>query len=272
MKQKILMLLAVVLLGSASACAQSGNIEPARSDVNGDGVVDVADIAAVIKIMKDGGGTVTVGGYFYLGTTLPTAENYKTLPGVVSTYTSIDEAIGATATVEAGDVLYMLCPTAWMQGKSVQIELTSGETVDFLEEKNNVTVSGYTIYKTYVLNTPSTATLKTPVEQAPTYYYGLLDLTQISDITAAQIIGSSETLSANTSVSTQYPISTQYPRIFFMLYEEDTECSATIQQNNMTLEIPRWYTASKTNGSTTYTFKFIPVNGDYNVINITYTH
>lgn len=270
MKQKILMLLAVVLLGSASAFAQSGNIEPARGDVNGDGVVDVADIAAVIKIIKDGGGTVTVGGYFYLGTTQPTAENYKTLPGVVSTYTSIDEAIGATATMEAGDVLYMLCPTAWMQGKSVQIELTSGETVDFLEEKNNVTVSGYTIYKTYVLNTPSTATLKTPVEQAPTYYYGMVDMTQLNS-TAAQIIASNETLNANTSISTTYPISTQSMRVFFMMYEDDTECNAIVLQNNMTVEIP-WNAMSKTDGDTTYTFKFFFANGNFNVTNITYTH
>ena len=56
MKTKIMMLLAAMLL-SASALAQSGNNEPLKGDVNGDGKVDVADINAVIKIMKDGGGT-----------------------------------------------------------------------------------------------------------------------------------------------------------------------------------------------------------------------
>ena len=30
---------------------------PLKGDVNGDGKVDVADIVAILKIMKDGGGT-----------------------------------------------------------------------------------------------------------------------------------------------------------------------------------------------------------------------
>ena len=47
----------VSLLLSASAFAQSGNNEPLKGDVNGDGTVDVADIAAIIEIMKNGGGT-----------------------------------------------------------------------------------------------------------------------------------------------------------------------------------------------------------------------
>jgi hypothetical protein len=57
MKTRFFMLLAAVLLGSASVFAQSGNNEPSTGDVNGDGIVDVADITAVIKIIKDGGGT-----------------------------------------------------------------------------------------------------------------------------------------------------------------------------------------------------------------------
>jgi len=67
MKTRFLMLLAALLLGSASAFAQSGNNEPLKGDVNGDGKVDVADITAVIKIMKDGGGTSEETTY-YLGT------------------------------------------------------------------------------------------------------------------------------------------------------------------------------------------------------------
>lgn len=71
MKQKILMLLAVVLLSSASAFAQSGNSEPLKGDVNGDGMVDVADIAAIIDIMANGGGTVDGKQYWYLGVSDP---------------------------------------------------------------------------------------------------------------------------------------------------------------------------------------------------------
>ena len=67
--KKFLMLLAAVLLSCASAMAQSANSEPLKGDVNGDGIVDVADITAVIKIMKDGGGTNEKTTYYwYLGT------------------------------------------------------------------------------------------------------------------------------------------------------------------------------------------------------------
>jgi len=62
----------VSLLLSASAFAQSGNNEPLKGDVNGDGTVDVADIAAIIEIMKNGGGTgeQTIY-YWYVGQTDP---------------------------------------------------------------------------------------------------------------------------------------------------------------------------------------------------------
>ena len=57
MKTRFLMLLAAMLLGSASAFAQSGNNEPVKGDINGDGIVDVADITAIIGIIKDNDGT-----------------------------------------------------------------------------------------------------------------------------------------------------------------------------------------------------------------------
>jgi hypothetical protein len=52
--KKFLMLLAAVLLSCASAFAQSSNNEPLKGDVNGDGNVDVADIVAILEIMKNG--------------------------------------------------------------------------------------------------------------------------------------------------------------------------------------------------------------------------
>ncbi|MBR6031710.1 MAG: hypothetical protein IKP36_07100 [Bacteroidaceae bacterium] len=51
--KKVITLLAAVLLGSLGAFAQSGNNEPMRGDVNGDGIIDVADIVSVIKIMRE---------------------------------------------------------------------------------------------------------------------------------------------------------------------------------------------------------------------------
>ena len=68
--KKFFMLLAAVLLSSASAIAQSGNNEPLKGDVNGDGVVDVADIAAVIAIIKNNAALQTTY-YWYVGQTDP---------------------------------------------------------------------------------------------------------------------------------------------------------------------------------------------------------
>ena len=50
MKQNFFMLLAAVLLSSASAFAQSGNNESLMGDVNGDGRVDIVDVTTVIDI------------------------------------------------------------------------------------------------------------------------------------------------------------------------------------------------------------------------------
>ena len=57
--KKLLLSIAAMLLVQVNAFAQI-NYDAQKADVNGDGVVDVADLTAVIKIMKDGGGTGTV--------------------------------------------------------------------------------------------------------------------------------------------------------------------------------------------------------------------
>ena len=156
MKTKLLIILAMLLL-STSSFAQSENIGTLKGDVNGDGKVDVADINAVLSIMKKG-----EAGYFYLGTTRPTAWGYQTLPGVVASYTSIGEASGTTVSVAAGETLYMLCPVGWMEGKDLEIEDGNGNTFSFLEDFDAVTISGYVIYKTQVWTNAAEITLITP--------------------------------------------------------------------------------------------------------------
>ena len=59
MKKKLILSITAMLSMYVSAFAQI-NYAAQKADVNGDGIVDVADITAVIKIMKDGGGTATV--------------------------------------------------------------------------------------------------------------------------------------------------------------------------------------------------------------------
>ena len=193
--KKFLMLIAAMLLSCTSAFAQSGNNNnPAKGDVNEDGTVDVADIVAVIDIMKNGGGTATVG-YFYLGTTKPTAENYKTLQGAVTSFASIDDAVGTTASVAAGQTLYMLCPAEWVTGKSVALEDNSGNTVDFLDEKDATTIPDYVIYKTQVWNSADNVTLKTQV----TYYWyvGTERPTSLSDATVVTSYPAEQTYTNN---------------------------------------------------------------------------
>ena len=59
----LFVLSALMMLMSTSAMAQS---ETVKGDVNGDGVVDVADIAAVIKIMTENG-SIEKKYYWYVG-------------------------------------------------------------------------------------------------------------------------------------------------------------------------------------------------------------
>ena len=111
------------MLLSISAFAQNG--ETLKGDVNGDGKVDVEDVTSVVDIILSG----KTYGYFYFGTTEPTAENFTSLPGAVASYTSIGEAVGATVSVDNGETLYMLCPAAWMKGKHVEVEDGEGNFV-----------------------------------------------------------------------------------------------------------------------------------------------
>ena len=69
MTKKIFMLLAAVLLSSANLFAQSS--EPLKGDVNGDGVVDVADVVAVIDIIAKSQNDSETTYYWYVGQTNP---------------------------------------------------------------------------------------------------------------------------------------------------------------------------------------------------------
>ncbi len=138
MKQKFLMLLAVVLLSCASAFAQSGNNNPLKGDVNEDGKVDVADIAAVINIMKNGGGTTDGKLYFYVGTEKPTSLSQAT---IVNSYPAEQ-----TYTNNSGAKAHIFVLT------------NSDKNVTFIEPNLNVvldqesidtsTISGYKIFTT----------------------------------------------------------------------------------------------------------------------------
>ena len=160
MIQKFLMLMAVMLLSCVCAFAQSDDSVQKKGDVNEDGVVDVADIVAVLTIMKEDANVENVSSYFYVGTTRPTAETFQTLTGEATSYTSINEAIGEKIALSVGDTLYMLCPTAWMEGRSLAIGLENGITISFSDEVDTTSVPKHTIYKTLGWNKSTEAMLK----------------------------------------------------------------------------------------------------------------
>lgn len=95
----LFVLTALMMLMSTSAMAQSETI---KGDVNGDGVVDVADIAAVIKIMTNNG-DIKKKYYWYAGWTEPTETNIATIINeeypVSSTNSTTHKAGGSTTVI-----------------------------------------------------------------------------------------------------------------------------------------------------------------------------
>lgn len=163
MKRLVFFIAAMLLSISAFSQSQS----TLKGDVNGDGKVNVEDVTSVVDIILSG----KTYGYFYFGMTEPTAENFTSLPGVIASYTSIGEAVGVSASVDAGQIVYMLCPAAWMKGKHVEIEDGEGNSYDFIEDTDAGSISDYVIYKTQAFNEATDVTLKFNNSFAETYYW-----------------------------------------------------------------------------------------------------
>ena len=164
MKQKFLMLLAVVLLSCVSAFAQSGNNEPLKGDVNEDGKVDVADIVAVINIMKNGGGTTDGKLYFSVGTTAPTASNYTTANNATTTIPTTKEFTNNSGSKA---YVYILAPS----NKTVTAtDLAITSIVSPLIEDTSITIPNHKVYVTdgKIANGGG---IKITITDAPVYYY-----------------------------------------------------------------------------------------------------
>lgn len=154
MKQKLFMLLAAVLLGSASAFAQSSN-EPLKGDVNEDGVVDVADINAIIQIMKDGGGTGEETRYYwYVGTEPITAAS---IPG--SGTVTDDETVvgwhlitGTPTEIQIGPTPRLAQNTVWYFAIPDYLGITkatSGGLTDGTVSSTTMTLSDGVVYRVF---------------------------------------------------------------------------------------------------------------------------
>lgn len=118
MKTKFFMLLAAVLL-SASAFAQSENTGTLKGDVNGDGVVDVADINAIIKIMKDGGGTAEESAYYwYIGQNEPTDMSSDPTVTNASDYSSIPNNTWMNKVFDGNNIITLNSSVTRMNGRA----------------------------------------------------------------------------------------------------------------------------------------------------------
>ena len=134
----LFVLTALMMLMSTSAMAQSETI---KGDVNGDGVVDVADIAAVIKIMTENG-SIEKKYYWYAGQTAPTVDNYTTLATQVTNYPSTYEYQNTSG--KRGYAYVILHNSKTLTA----VEKVSQATVNFTTDTTSI--SNYTIYKSTV--------------------------------------------------------------------------------------------------------------------------
>ena len=155
MKTKIFFLLATMLLTSMCAFAQSGNNGTLKGDVNGDGVVDVADINAVIEIMKNGGGTGEETKYYwYAGQTQP--QNMSSNPTIDDTNFTVNKwhTLGTATTIAktitggtSGNDWYVAVPTS-INLKPTATDLSTPDTS--WDNLGTITISGisYTVWRT----------------------------------------------------------------------------------------------------------------------------
>jgi len=166
MKTKKLFLLAAMLLMSVCSFAQNNNT-PLKGDVNEDGKVDVADIAAVINIMKNGGGTTDGNLYFYVGTEKPTSLSQAT---VVDSYPAEYTFTNPSTTEKC--YVYVLTNA----DKTVNFYDPADPDDALLKAEDVTTINGFKI--TYISADGSTpfkiakgGSVKIRITEAPVYYY-----------------------------------------------------------------------------------------------------
>jgi len=139
MKTKFFFLLGALLL-NVCAFAQSENTTPLKGDVNNDGTVDVADINAVIEIMKNGGGTGEETKYYFsVGTTAPTASNYTTVNGATTTIPTNQEFTSSSRVRH-----YFLIP----DNKTLTVLDKNAQVAVPITENTSILIPNHKVYQT----------------------------------------------------------------------------------------------------------------------------
>ena len=139
MKTKKLFLMAAMLL--MSMCMFAQNNTPLKGDVNEDGTVDVADLVAVMQIMKDAGGAVGEKMYYWYagvnGGSAVTEANFTDVASKIA-----ESQIPETGFVTAsGQYVYIVMPETQYLSDLMD---ANGNAVDY----DCTDAYGYHIYKT----------------------------------------------------------------------------------------------------------------------------
>ena len=157
MKKKILSLLAAffMLFGTSAMAQVDSTLE---GDVNGDGVVDIADITAVIAIIKQNA-EANPTYYWYAGWTVPTAENIATIVNETYPVSKTD-----TTTSKAGG--YNTTNTGFSSSKFFASITTNRHNIADTSRENSGTNTNYYVVVPnnmgiYSSNSPTTSVLTT---------------------------------------------------------------------------------------------------------------
>ena len=180
MKTKKILLMAAMLLMSVCSFAQDNNT-PLVGDVNEDGKVDIADVVAILNIMKEAGGTAGDSKYyFYVGTTKPTSLSQAS---VVESYPAEQ-----TYTNNSGAKAHIFVLTN--SDKNVTfINIASGNPVS-QNEVDITTIPGYKIFETAV-GTANTGSIKIRItDVAPTANYFYVGTTKPTSLSQASVVES----------------------------------------------------------------------------------
>ena len=180
MKTKKILLTAAMLLMSVCSFAQDNNT-PLVGDVNEDGKVDIADVVAILNIMKEAGGTAGDSKYyFYVGTTKPTSLSQAS---VVESYPAEQ-----TYTNNSGAKSHIFVLT------------NSDKNVTFINPELNApvdqvavdttTISGYKIFETAVGLANTSSIIIRITDVAPTANYFYVGTTKPTSLSQASVVES----------------------------------------------------------------------------------
>lgn len=139
-----------------------------NKDVNLDGVVNVADIVAIVNIIEKASSSGSGSGYFWMGTYLPTVNTFPTLggkevAGIVTTYTSLDDAMAKASRVySANEYAIVFYPSSWGTKEGLVFYDAANKKYYKIKKKDLSDFPDYTYYESKLkIGADTTITLST---------------------------------------------------------------------------------------------------------------